>query len=110
MTDYVVYIMCSPSRTLYVGGSNDLVRRVVEHRERRTGSFSARYNTTMLAYYETTPDVYAAISREKRLKGWMRARKVALIESMNLEWLDLSTELRDHDVTLGDRDSSLRSE
>ena len=115
VTDYVVYIMFSPSRTLYVGVTNEIARRVLEHREKRPGTFSARYNTTMLAYYEVTPDVYAAISREKQLKGWSRPRKLELIESMNPDWRDLSGDLLD-DVTSQDtggldrRDSPLRSE
>jgi putative endonuclease len=92
MPNYFVYIMSSASRTLYVGVTNNLERRVYEHKEKLTDGFTSKYNVTQLVYYEETPDIYAAITREKQIKGWLRAQKVALIESMNPTWTDLSND------------------
>ena len=92
MTDYYVYIMTNPSRTLYIGVTNDLERRVAEHKAMTSPGFTAKYKTSQLAYYESTPSREGAITREKQLKGWLRQRKVALIESANPEWRDLSDE------------------
>ena len=78
------------SRTLYVGVTNDLVRRLYEHKAKLIDGFTKRYNISMLVYFESTPDVVAAIEREKQLKGWRRERKVALIEGLNPRWQDLS--------------------
>ena len=75
---------------IYIGITNDLERRVGEHKRKAVPGFSARYNLTKLVYFEMFGDVRAAISREKELKGWVRRRKVALIESMNPPWNDLS--------------------
>ena len=77
---------------IYIGVTNDLERRVGEHKRKAVPGFSARYNLTKLVYFEMFGDVRAAISREKELKGWVRRRKVALIESMNPQWNDLSAE------------------
>jgi len=90
MKQYYVYMMSSPTRTLYIGVTNDLQRRVYEHKQKKVPGFTNRYNLTQLLYYETTGDVRDAIAREKQLKGWLRAKKVALIETINLEWDDLS--------------------
>jgi len=90
---YSVYIMASASGVLYIGVTNDLDRRVFEHKKKRVPGFSARYNIHKLVYFETFGDVRAAITREKQLKGWLRARKVALIESTNPQWTDLSPSL-----------------
>jgi putative endonuclease len=89
---YYVYIMTNRSRTLYTGVTNDLVRRVYEHQHKLVEGFTKKYNITMLVYYEETSDVRAALVREKQIKGWLRAKKVALIESMNPKWDDLSKE------------------
>jgi putative endonuclease len=135
---YFVYIMASRSRVLYVGITGALARRVYEHKYKAAPGFTCRYNVNRLVYYEATPDVRAAIAREKQIKGWLRSKKIALIESANPEWRDLSEawaaggELvrnsekeakargvakggRRHDQSLGSekgeqRDSSLRSE
>ncbi len=88
---YYVYIMANVARTLYVGVTNDLVRRVFEHKNRLVPGFTSRYGLGALVHFETTDDVTAAIAREKQIKGWLRSRKVALIESENSEWKDLST-------------------
>jgi len=88
---YYVYIMTNRRHSpLYVGVTNDLVRRVYEHRNRLAKGFASKYNITMLMYYETTESVESAIAREKQLKGWLKRRKIALIESANPNWRDLS--------------------
>jgi putative endonuclease len=89
---YYVYIMTNRSRTLYTGVTNDLRRRVQEHKEKLVPGFTQKYNITQLVYYEETPDVRAAIAREKQIKSWLRAKKVALIESVNPGWRDLGDE------------------
>jgi putative endonuclease len=89
MRQYCVYILSSKRRTLYTGVTNDLLRRMGEHKESRGSKFATKYNINMLVYYECTGDVIAAIEREKQIKGWRRSKKVALIESMNPEWRDL---------------------
>ena len=91
MREYFVYIMASRSRVLYTGVTNDLVRRVAEHRAGETAGFSKKYRVTKLVYFEGTRDVWAAIAREKQIKSWRRNKKVALIEATNPEWEDLST-------------------
>ena len=88
--EYYVYIMSSHSKRLYIGVTSELYRRVYEHRSRLVDGFTRKYNLHMLVYYEVTTDVEAALRREKQLKGWLRSRKVALIESFNPEWDDLS--------------------
>jgi putative endonuclease len=87
---YYVYLMASKSRVLYVGVTNDLQRRVEQHKQKLVEGFTARYNITRLVYYEVTNDVHAALAREKEIKGWRRSKKVALIESVNPTWRDLS--------------------
>lgn len=85
-----VYIMASRSRCLYVGVTNDIVRRLAEHREGRHNAFSKRYQTHRLVLLEAFPDPTSAIAREKQLKRWSRAKKVWLIERSNPEWRDLA--------------------
>ncbi|MEW6083421.1 MAG: GIY-YIG nuclease family protein [Chloroflexota bacterium] len=92
MKSYFVYIMTNKSRTLYTGVTNDLERRVYEHKNKLVAGFTSRYNITKLVYYEETNDVSVALAREKQIKGWLRAKKVALIEAENPEWRDLSLE------------------
>lgn len=89
---YFVYIMTNPSKTLYTGITNSIRRRVREHKLKLTPGFSAKYNITRLAYFETFEDVRNAIEREKQIKAWTRAKRVALIESVNPKWDDLSRE------------------
>ena len=89
---YYVYILTNANRTLYVGVTNDLERRMYEHRNKLVPGFTNKYNVTWLAYYEQTSDVESAIAREKGIKGWRRGKKVALIESSNPQWKDLSLE------------------
>jgi putative endonuclease len=87
---YYVYIMTNNSRTLYTGVTGDLERRIYEHKRKLLPGFTAKYNITRLVYFEVTQDVQAAIAREKQIKGWLRRKKLALIESVNPEWRDLS--------------------
>ena len=90
---YYVYIMTNVSRTLYTGVTNDLERRVHEHKQHLVPGFTSRYNITMLVHYEAFTDIRDAIAREKEIKGWRREKKIALIESLNPEWHDLSVGL-----------------
>jgi len=92
MNQYYVYIMTNKSKTLYTGVTNNLERRVYEHKHKLVPGFTSTYNITLLVYFETTTDVKAAISREKQIKGWLRNKKIGLIEAVNPEWKDLSTE------------------
>jgi putative endonuclease len=89
---YCVYIATNGSKTLYTGVTNDLKRRMFEHRNSLIPGFTSKYRIDRLVHFETTSDVRAAIAREKQIKGWKRVRKVALIEAENPRWLDLSKE------------------
>ena len=80
---YYVYILTNASRTLYVGVTNNLERRMYEHKNKLVAGFTEKYNVTWLAYYEETPSIESAIAREKQIKSWRRSKKVALIESAN---------------------------
>jgi putative endonuclease len=82
--------MASRSRTLYTGVTNDLERRIYEHKQKLVPGFTAKYNIDRLVYFETTDDINAAIYREKQIKGWLRSKKLALIASVNPTWDDLS--------------------
>ena len=90
MNEFYVYIMANVSGMLYIGVTNDLLRRVFEHKAKQTPGFTQRYNMTMLVYFESTPSHIAAIEREKQLKRWRRQKKIMLIETINPKWLDLS--------------------
>ena len=90
MKQYFVYVMTNRSRTLYIGVTNDLERRVQEHKHGLVAGFTTRYAIKRLVYFEEHADILAAIAREKHLKGWLRIRKIALIESMIPRWQDLS--------------------
>lgn len=92
MKQYYVYIMTNHSGTLYTGMTNNLKRRVYQHRQKLIPGFTWKYNITRLVYYETTQDVRTAIAREKQIKGWLRRKKIALIESKNPNWVDLAEE------------------
>lgn len=89
---YFVYIMTNPSKTLYTGVTNSIRRRVREHKLKLTPGFAAKYNINRLVYFETFEDVRNAIEREKQIKAWTRAKRVALIDSANPKWDDLSRE------------------
>jgi putative endonuclease len=89
---YYVYILSNSSRTLYVGMTNDLVRRVYEHKQKRMPGFTARYNLMELVYFEEAAHPQIAIAREKELKGWRRSRKVSLVSAANPTWRDLAAD------------------
>ena len=87
---YYVYILTNKTdQVMYIGVTNDIVRRVYEHRNHMLDGFTAKYNVTKLVYVESAPDVRDAIQREKQLKGWTRAKKNALVETANPKWEDL---------------------
>ncbi|MEJ0072682.1 MAG: GIY-YIG nuclease family protein [Candidatus Saccharibacteria bacterium] len=87
-----IYIASSHTQTLYIGVTNDLRRRMWEHKEKQIPGFTAKYNVTRLVYFEETNSSLAAIEREKVLKGWLRAKKISLIESQNPHWNDLAVD------------------
>lgn len=92
--DYFVYILTNDRHTvLYTGVTNNQRRRVGEHRAKAIPGFTRRYNVDKLVFYEAVTDVYAAIAREKQIKGGSRRRKIALIDSMNPDWRDLFDDL-----------------
>jgi putative endonuclease len=86
---YFVYIMTNKSRTLYVGMTNNLRSRVVQHKEKLIPGFTQRYNITLLIYFEEFSDVRYAIAREKEIKKWRREKKIKLIETVNPEWKEI---------------------
>jgi putative endonuclease len=101
--NFYVYLLSSKSRRLYTGVTNDLERRLFEHKSKLVDGFTKQYNIDRLVYFEQTTDVLSAITREKQIKRWSRRKKVALIETINPTWQDLSAEWYK-------ADSSLRSE
>jgi putative endonuclease len=90
MKQYWVYILASKSGVLYIGVTSDITRRIYQHKNRSGSRFTAKYNVNRLVYVEETSDIMAALNREKQLKGWIRRKKVVLIESLNPEWNNLS--------------------
>jgi putative endonuclease len=97
MKTFSTYILASRNGVLYIGVTNDLERRVREHKARLGPSFTARYNCDRLVWYETFSNVNEAIETEKRLKGWRREKKVALIEESNPTWRDLAEDWHEVD-------------
>ena len=90
MKTYYVYIMVSKTGTLYVGLTNNIKRRVYEHKQHIVSGFTDKYNIDRLLYFEMLNDSLSAIRREKQIKTWRRDKKVQLIDSQNPEWNDLS--------------------
>jgi len=91
---YAVYIMTNKwKKVLYTGVTNDLIHRVIEHKDGAVESFTSRYKVNKLVYYEVTDSIESAILREKQIKGGSRNDKIELVNSMNSEWNDLSEEL-----------------
>ncbi len=84
--------MTNKSRTLYIGVTSDLTKRVEEHRNKLVEGFTKKYNVTRLVYFEEFESIDLAIRREKQIKGWLRKKKIDLIESVNPEWKDLAEE------------------
>ncbi len=87
---YFVYVLASESHGLYVGVTNDLERRLAEHKAGLTKGYALEHGTTRLVHFEVTGDIRAAISREKQIKAWTRAKRIMLIEKDNPDWRDLS--------------------
>ena len=92
MRTYYIYIMASRSRVLYAGVTNDLARRVNEHKRGLNAGFTSKYRVTRLVYFEAFADIRDAIAREKAIKGWKRSRKIRLVEERNPAWEDLARE------------------
>ena len=91
---YYIYILTNKrNNVLYTGVTNDLQRRVSEHREKLVGGFTKKYNVNKLVYYEETESIEAALNREKQIKGGSRQKKIDLIEGMNPQWRDLYDEI-----------------
>ena len=92
--EYFVYLMTNKNNTvIYTGVTNDLKRRVYEHKEKLIDGFTRKYNITKLVYFESTNDVYSAIQREKQIKAGSRQKKIDLINSINKEWKDLFNDI-----------------
>lgn len=94
MKQYFVYILTNHSGNLYTGVTNNLERRIWEHKNRFFKGFTSRYNISRHVYFEVFDRIADAIAREKQIKAWTRAKRVALIESMNNGWKDLSEDWR----------------
>ena len=93
-TQYYVYILTNKNnKVLYIGVTNDLERRIFEHKNKLVEGFTKKYNLNKLIYYEMTEDINSAIEREKQLKNWHRDWKINLINSFNPTWKDLSLDL-----------------
>ena len=91
--NYYVYLLSNwNNKVLYIGVSNNLERRIIEHKQKLIPGFTEKYNVNKLVYFEHTEDVISAISREKQLKKWRREKKNALVSSVNPGWKDLSDE------------------
>jgi putative endonuclease len=93
MKSGAVYILASKSAVLYTGVTSHIDRRFVEHQRKLLHGFTAQYNVTRLVFYETFGDIRVAIAREKQIKGWLRKKKIALIEATNPSWRDLADDL-----------------
>lgn len=88
--EYFVYVMANKTRMIYVGVTNDLERRVYEHKNKLIRGYTSKFNLNKLVYFESVSDVTVAMEREKELKGWVRRKKTSLANSINPEWKDLS--------------------
>ena len=91
---YFIYILTNwNNKVIYTGVTNNLVRRIYEHKNKLLNGFTKKYNLSKLVYFEQTNDILSAIAREKEIKKWRRAKKNKLVESMNPSWKDLANEL-----------------
>ena len=90
--DFYVYILSNKKGTLYIGVTNDLERRIYEHKNKLTPGFSSKYDCHKLVYYEEYSNIWEAITREKQIKKWNRSKKENLINTLNSDWVDLSRE------------------
>jgi len=93
MRSYYVYILTNNSGSLYTGVTANMAARLVQHRKASPKTFAGRYQTGRLVYVEETSDVYAALDREKEIKNWTRAKKIALIRELNPKWFDLGEDV-----------------
>ena len=94
MRDYYVYILTNKTnKVLYIGVTNDLLRRVNEHKQKIVRGFTSKYNVNKLVYYEYADYIWSALEREKQLKNWKRSWKIDLVNSFNSEWRDLYDQL-----------------
>lgn len=93
MSLYFIYIATNNTGTLYIGVTNDLNRRMAEHKSGKGSEFASKYDINILVYFEETSRIEDAILREKQLKGWRRSKKIAIIESLNPMWNDLSIDV-----------------
>ena len=107
---FYVYILSNRTGTLYVGVTNDMERRILEHRSLLVAGFTKRFNVTRLVYFEECGEVTDAIAREKQIKGWRRSKKLALIAQLNPAWQDLGDSSLRPERHQTPADSSLRSE
>lgn len=99
MKSYYVYIITNKfNGVLYIGVTNNLVRRIFEHKHKMVDGFSKKYNLTKLVYFEETSDVNSALKREKQLKNWHRDWKIKIINDINPGWKDLSVEMLPQDL------------
>ncbi len=90
MKKYYVYILVNwNNKVMYIGVTNNIFRRVYEHKNKMVDSFTKKYNVHKLVYFEETTDIKSAIEREKQLKGWNRAKKNELVETMNPKWEEI---------------------
>ncbi|MHB8966910.1 MAG: GIY-YIG nuclease family protein [Thermoleophilia bacterium] len=89
---YYVYILASASRTLYTGVTNNLERRVFEHKHHLVKGFTSKYNITRLVHFEETTDITSALQREKQIKAWTRKKRLDLIQKDNPTWVDLAAD------------------
>jgi putative endonuclease len=101
--EYFVYIVCSRTGTLYTGMTNSIYRRALQHKRGEIEGFTSKYGCDRLVYYESFDDVHQAIGREKQLKGWARAKKIALIKSKNPRWEDFAEKWGAQMAFTGDR-------
>jgi putative endonuclease len=90
LAEYFVYILASHTKTLYTGVTSNLLQRVYQHKRKLGKGFTSKYNVDRLVYFESTGEVMAAIEREKKIKSWTRAKKLALIQGSNPGWKDLA--------------------
>ena len=98
MRQYYVYMVTNKlGGTLYIGVTGDLEKRIFEHNQGVIPGFTKKYRLKKLVYFEVATDVYAALNREKQIKGWLRSKKVALIETGNPQWEDLSKNFKPRD-------------
>ncbi len=92
---YYVYIMTNKSGTLYTGVTNNIKQRVLQHKNKLIEGFTKKYNITKLVHFETFRNVHSAIAREKTIKGWLRKKKIELVNATNPDWRDLSEDWYD---------------